>query len=103
MTDLDIAPAWRKSSRSGTQGGECVEVAAVRRPGAALSGKAAIRGMAAKAGIPAMEPMVCMRDSKDPGGGVLTFSPAEWRAFAREVKHGRFDRSDRWRVRAGGL
>jgi hypothetical protein len=56
MTDLTRA-VWRKSSRSGTQGGNCVEVAGN------LAG------------------VVAVRDSKDPTGPVLTFSPAAWRAF----------------------
>lgn len=51
---------WRKSSySSGT--GQCVEVAA-------LPGKVAVR------------------DSKDPAGDVLVFTPAQWRAFLAAVK-----------------
>jgi hypothetical protein len=48
---------WRSSSRSNTQGGECVEVAD-NLPG-----------------------VVAVRDSKDRRGPVLTFTPAMWRAF----------------------
>ncbi|MEO3925529.1 DUF397 domain-containing protein [Micromonosporaceae bacterium B7E4] len=48
---------WRKSTRSGTNGGECIEVAD-NLPG-----------------------VVAVRDSKDPAGAVLTFGPAAWRAF----------------------
>lgn len=48
---------WRKSSRSNTQGGECVEVAD-KLPG-----------------------VIGVRDSKDPAGPVLTFDPTAWRAF----------------------
>lgn len=55
------AEAWRKSSRSGHQGGECVEVA-----GMALA--------------------VAVRDSKDPDGPKLTFGAADWRAFTHRVK-----------------
>ncbi|WP_203860502.1 DUF397 domain-containing protein [Plantactinospora mayteni] len=55
---MDLSSAeWRKSSRSGTNGGECVEVAD-NLPG-----------------------VVAVRDSKDPAGPVLTFGPAAWRAF----------------------
>lgn len=53
--DLNTAH-WRKSSYSGHDGGDCVEVAAL--PGA-----------------------VAVRDSKDPGGPVLTLTPAQWRAL----------------------
>ncbi|MFG3558984.1 DUF397 domain-containing protein [Micromonospora sp. NPDC047557] len=48
---------WRKSTRSGPDGGNCVEVAD-NLPG-----------------------LVAVRDSKDPGGPVLVFAPDAWRAF----------------------
>ncbi|MFG1674680.1 DUF397 domain-containing protein [Micromonospora sp. NPDC049282] len=55
---MDLTRArWRKSTRSGTSGGNCVEVAD---------------------GIPGV---VGVRDSKDPAGPALTFSPASWCAF----------------------
>ncbi|MGI5147688.1 DUF397 domain-containing protein [Plantactinospora sp. CA-294935] len=53
---------WRKSSRSNSNGGNCVEVAAALAPG-----------------------VVGVRDSKDRQGPVLTFEPAAWRAFVRGV------------------
>jgi hypothetical protein len=59
--------AWRKSSRSTGNGGQCVEVAAA----------------------PALR---LARDSKNPTGPVLTFTPAEWRRFTADVKAGAFDR-----------
>ncbi|MFC4054016.1 DUF397 domain-containing protein [Actinomadura syzygii] len=52
---------WRKSTRSGHQGGECVEVANLTA-------------------------MIGVRDSKDPNGSKLTISPAAWTVFTREVK-----------------
>lgn len=61
----DVAPAWRKSTRSATQG-ECVEVAAVAEK-------------------------VAVRDSKNPRGSMLNFATEEWRKFARRVKAGQFD------------
>ncbi|MCZ4097105.1 DUF397 domain-containing protein [Streptomyces sp. H39-C1] len=54
---VEIAYAWRKSSHSTGEGGNCVEVAA--HPAA-----------------------VHVRDSKDPDGPALTFTPAAWAAFA---------------------
>jgi hypothetical protein len=55
---MDLSNArWRKSSRSGTSGGDCVEVAA-NLPGT-----------------------VVIRDSKDPAGPVLAVDPAAWRSF----------------------
>jgi hypothetical protein len=60
--------AWRKSTRSGGQGANCVEVAELPDGG------------------------VAVRDSKDPDGPKLTFTPAEWQAFIGGVKDGEFDR-----------
>ncbi|MER7165611.1 DUF397 domain-containing protein [Micromonospora sp. NPDC000207] len=55
---MDLTHAtWRKSSRSSTNGGNCVEVAD-NLPG-----------------------VVGVRDSKDPAGPVLAFTPTAWRAF----------------------
>ncbi|MFF5114140.1 DUF397 domain-containing protein [Streptosporangium sp. NPDC000509] len=66
---MDLSTAvWRKSSRSGSNGGQCVEVAA-NLPGA-----------------------VAVRDSKDPDGPNLLFTPGEWRAFIGGIKSGKFDR-----------
>ncbi|GIG89931.1 DUF397 domain-containing protein [Plantactinospora endophytica] len=55
MTDL--TPIWRKSSRSGTNQGNCVEVAD-NLPGRVL-----------------------VRDTKDRDGGTLIFEAAGWQAF----------------------
>jgi hypothetical protein len=53
---------WRKSTRSGSNGGNCVEVAD-NLPG-----------------------VVYVRDSKDPEGPVLSFEPDAWRAFIEDLK-----------------
>ncbi|MET8257800.1 DUF397 domain-containing protein [Micromonospora sp. NPDC005205] len=59
---MDLIDArWRKSSRSGSSGGDCVEVAD-NSPG-----------------------IVGVRDSKDPEGPALVFGPASWRAFVAQV------------------
>jgi hypothetical protein len=63
-------PVWRKSSHSGNNGGQCVEVAIHERDGASLC---------------------LLRDSKDQEGPVLAFAPAEWRAFTAGIKGGEFD------------
>ncbi|WP_283133356.1 DUF397 domain-containing protein [Rhizohabitans arisaemae] len=57
---------WRRSSRSNTQGNQCVEV---------------IVGST----------VVAVRDSKDPDGPRLVFTPREWEAFVGGVKDGEFD------------
>jgi hypothetical protein len=65
---MDLSRAdWRKASYSSTNGGACVEVAA-NLPGA-----------------------VAVRDSKDPAGPALTFSPQEWATFTARVRAGQFD------------
>ena len=73
--DLTGAP-WRKSSYSSGNGGACVEVAVV--PGS-------------KEGS---DYVITMRDSKDPDGPVLTFTPDEWKAFTLGVQDGEFDVED---------
>jgi hypothetical protein len=53
--------AWRTSSHSGANG-DCVEVA---RPAPGV---------------------IAVRDSKDPGGSRLAFSPGHWTAFTATLK-----------------
>ena len=79
MTALDYSPiAWRKSSRSGNQGGACVEITFIDGKDAPVEHKHSDR-------------MVVMRDSKNPEGPVLYFTEAEWDAFVGGVKDGEFD------------
>lgn len=54
------AVTWRKSSYSGSNGGQCVEVATPGR--------------------------VLIRDTEDRVGAVLKFGPDAWREFAAKVK-----------------
>lgn len=63
-TDLTGAD-WSKSSYSGN-GNNCVEVAR-NLPG-----------------------IIAVRDSKNPAGPALVFSPAEWRAFTDGLEAGEF-------------
>ncbi|PWU51811.1 DUF397 domain-containing protein [Micromonospora sp. S4605] len=64
MTDLTGA-VWRKSTRSGGNGGDCVEVA-TNLPGS-----------------------VAVRDSKDAAGPVLAFPSPAWMDFVKTIKHER--------------
>ena len=68
--DLSSA-AWRTSSYSGGNGGQCVEVAS-------------ITGNQSESGV-----LCVIRDSKDPVGPVLAFRPGQWRLFTVTVKAGR--------------
>jgi Domain of unknown function (DUF397) len=56
----DVRVVWRKSTDSGGNG-DCVEVADLRRA-------------------------VAVRDSKNPTGGALRFSPDEWKTFLQSVR-----------------
>ncbi|MGC5032596.1 DUF397 domain-containing protein [Micromonospora sp. DT229] len=59
---MDLTGArWRKSTRSNGGGGACVEVAD-NLPG-----------------------VVAVRDSKDPTGPVLAFTPKSWQAFVTQI------------------
>ncbi|MER6737241.1 DUF397 domain-containing protein [Streptomyces puniciscabiei] len=60
---LEVAVGWRKSSHSGSEGGECVEVAACPHT-------------------------IHIRDSKQPPSPERTLhvSPATWAAFASSLK-----------------
>jgi len=61
MTGPDLSRAvWHKSSYS-SQDGNCVEVAIT-------------------------DTVVGVRDSKEPGGGMLTYTREGWREFIRKVK-----------------
>ncbi len=64
---------WRKSSRSGN-GQDCVEVAVISTGGDERHDRA-----------------YAVRDSKNPDGPRLAFTPGEWRAFVGGVKNGEFD------------
>jgi Domain of unknown function (DUF397) len=48
--------AWRKATHSGANGGDCVEVATA-------------------------DTEIAVRDSKDPAGPSLSFTPSAWRFF----------------------
>jgi hypothetical protein len=63
MTDLTGA-RWHKSTRSGGNGGDCVEVA------------------------DNLPDIVAVRDSKDDNGPALAFAPNAWQTFVSGVKSG---------------
>ena len=67
IKDIDLSDAvWQKSTRSGQHSDNCVEVAFV---GGAI----------------------VVRDSRNPDGPQLVFTPDEWDAFVDGAKDGEFD------------
>jgi hypothetical protein len=65
--EIDLTNAqWRKSVRSGPNCDNCVEVAFV-------------------------DGATAVRNSKDPTGPVVIFTPGEWGAFIGGVRDGEFD------------
>jgi hypothetical protein len=77
--------AWRKSSYSGSNGGDCVEAASVWRKSSHSGGNG---GQCVEV-APDPGRLVAVRDSKDPGGPRLLFGPGPWRAFTSAVKRAR--------------
>jgi hypothetical protein len=53
---------WRKSTHSGGNGGDCIEVS------------------------PTSKPFIAIRDSKDPNGPKLLISSPMWQMFAQRVR-----------------
>jgi hypothetical protein len=68
----ELGAEWRKSTLSSGQS-NCVEAAVTA---------------GSKEGS---EHVIAVRDSKDPAGPNLIFTPAEWEAFTAGVRDGEFD------------
>ncbi len=65
MSEIDLfGPRWRTSARS-SGNSQCVEVAR-------------------------LDDATAVRDSKDPAGLALAFTPAQWAAFTAGVRAGEF-------------
>jgi hypothetical protein len=80
---MDLTGAsWRKSSYSASNGGDCVEVAEVWRKSSYSGGNGGNCVEVARA-LPAA---VAVRDSKDPDGPKLIFTPADWAAFTTAIR-----------------
>jgi Domain of unknown function (DUF397) len=77
---------WRKSSYSGSQGGNCVEVG-VSAPVVAVRKSSYSGGQGGNCvEVGSAAPCVAVRDTKDREGPSLTFSAEAWRTFAGSLK-----------------
>jgi hypothetical protein len=81
---VEVAAAWRKSSYSADNGGNCVEVAPAWQKSSHSGGNGGTCVEVARN----LDTVVAVRDSKDPDGPRLAFTPHGWQAFTRQVKTG---------------
>jgi hypothetical protein len=65
--DISLSIHWRKSSRSDSSHGDCVEIAD-------------------------LSAVIGVRDSKDVDGPLLVFGRTAFRTFVGEIRAGRYDR-----------
>ncbi|WP_067824975.1 DUF397 domain-containing protein [Actinomadura kijaniata] len=106
MTGLDLSNVqWRKSSRSGDTGGQCIELGSVWRKSSRstdtggacieLGGTWRKSNHSSNSGGQCVElasfaPTIAVRDSKDPNGPKLLFPAAQMGAFFQKIKAGEF-------------
>jgi hypothetical protein len=87
MHELDLTRAhWRKSSYSSANG-QCVEVAHVPAQWRKSSHSSANGACVEVIHLPEA---IAVRDSKDPSGPMLVFTPPAWAAFINSARSGRF-------------
>jgi hypothetical protein len=86
----DLSSAlWRKSSHSGGDGGNCLEIA-IAFPGAAHWRKSTYSGGEGNNCLEVSDDhpgLVPVRDSKNPHGPALTFRAPAWAAFVASLQH----------------
>ncbi|GAB7186508.1 DUF397 domain-containing protein [Kitasatospora sp. Ki12] len=78
-------PTWRKSSYSGSEGGNCIEVASAlpvqwKKATASNPNDNCVEVADGITGI------IPVRDSKDPHGPALTFTPEAWQSFLAGIR-----------------
>ncbi|MCW2912089.1 MAG: hypothetical protein JWN52_157 [Actinomycetia bacterium] len=78
---VEVAVVWRKSSHSGDNGGQCVEVAVLWRKSSHSGDNG---GDCVE--VASLVGTVAVRDSKNPDGGALLFSRETFRRFTDDLK-----------------
>ncbi|MGA4840690.1 DUF397 domain-containing protein [Streptomyces sp. G45] len=87
---MDATPPsarWRRSSYSGSGGGECVECAPLNGAAWAKSSYSGTTGGDCVE-VAALVPHIAIRDSKRPDGPVVTVPAAAFTAFVTATAHG---------------
>jgi hypothetical protein len=85
---VEVAAVWRKSSHSGANEGNCVEVAEAWRKS---THSGANEGSCVE--VARADRLVAVRDSKHPAGAVLAFDRDGWRSLITAIKTGAHDRA----------
>ncbi|MEU8964827.1 DUF397 domain-containing protein [Streptomyces sp. NPDC048491] len=88
IPDASVLPAWRKSSYSGGDSGECLEVSDAWRK-STYSGGSSGECLEFSDSCSACVPV---RDSKNPTGPAVVFGPTAWTEFVGAVKGGGLSR-----------
>ncbi|GAA2572659.1 DUF397 domain-containing protein [Actinomadura fulvescens] len=78
---VELALVWRKSSHSGDNGGNCVELAAGWRKSSHSGDNG---GECVE--LSTDDDVIAVRDSKDPGAGVLLFPRESFRQLTAQIK-----------------
>ncbi|GGY22154.1 DUF397 domain-containing protein [Streptomyces xanthochromogenes] len=88
VSDASVLTGWRKSSYSGGDSGECLEVTDVWRK-STYSGGSSGDCLEFSDSCSACVPV---RDSKNPTGPAVVFGPTAWAEFVGAVKGGMLSR-----------
>jgi Domain of unknown function (DUF397) len=94
VSNLNLsAVQWRKSSHSGGQGGDCVEIADLTPVLAEQWRKSSHSGGQGGQCVEVADrsPVIAVRDSKDPDGPMLTLGHAAFAALLRTIRTGAHD------------
>ncbi|MFI9775958.1 DUF397 domain-containing protein [Streptomyces sp. NPDC051956] len=83
VPDASVLPMWRKSSYSGGESGQCLEVSDAWRKSSYSGGSS---GECLEVNDDACAAHIPVRDSKNPNGPAVVFTSGAWTAFLGAVK-----------------